>query len=103
MTREDEVFLLSKVNLIENVCVNQVAILAMLHSAMTHQQPADLLEVLEHNLNERIRVGSRVAEGDVSRIDPLAVQAEMLRQVSPLFQRIKQAIANYRGEDGLTT
>lgn len=95
MTDKDVIFLLAKVNIIETLCVNQIALLSMLHAGMTRAEPFELIDTLAHNLEEGIRFHSRIVDGDVATQDPIEMQTEMLRQVGPIFQRVKDALATY--------
>lgn len=98
MDEKDQLFLLAKVNLLEDLCTHQVALLSLLHSRGTGQPPMTLIDTLENNAAHRIRFGAVLREGDEARIDPIALQTEMLRQLGPIASRVRELVAAYTGQ-----
>jgi hypothetical protein len=101
VTEKDAMFLLAKVNVIEHLCTNQIALLAKLTESMTRGMPTaeEYIDTMEHNVRGLVQHHVRVLEGDIQRTDPLALQTEMLRQLGPVFHHIRRALDTYSGRE----
>ncbi len=85
MDTNKELFLLARMNVLQAVTANLSAVMHLMFAP----KGIDLLAELHHNLKRSMTNRAVVTDGDTDAIDPLAVQAMMLKDLDEFFRQAR--------------